>query len=146
MHALSVNNDARTAPDDLAIADRSRAADLEPLLGKIEAHRADQGAGAEREHHSDRAIGPRPPEPERSPDDQRRRGQGAPAERRPQGQWPRLGSTGIATLVDRPRRRACSVSTMSRPNGVSDTGINLKLPSPSGMPMIVKHINTPVIR
>ena len=35
---------------------------------------------------------------------------------------------------------------MSRPNGVSDTGISLKLARPSGIPMIVTHISTPVIR
>ena len=35
---------------------------------------------------------------------------------------------------------------MSRPNGVSETGTSLKFASPSGIPMIVMHITTPLIR
>ena len=38
------------------------------------------------------------------------------------------------------------MSTISRPNGVSDTGISLKFARPSGIPMIVMHIAIPLIR
>ena len=38
------------------------------------------------------------------------------------------------------------MSTISRPNGVSDTGISLKFASPSGIPMIVTHIKMPPSR
>ena len=34
--------------------------------------------------------------------------------------------------------------TISLPSGMSDTGTSLKLAMPSGMPMIVMHIATPV--
>lgn len=56
----------------------------------------------------------------------------------------RDSSSGRATWLAYPRRRACSRSTMSRPNGVSETGISLKFARPSGMPMMVRHISTPV--
>ena len=47
---------------------------------------------------------------------------------------------GLARAARRPRPRrasASSIGTISRPNGHSETGISLKLPSPSGIPMIV---------
>jgi hypothetical protein len=34
------------------------------------------------------------------------------------------------------------MSTISRPNGVSETGISLKFARPRGMPMIVRHMST----
>ena len=51
-----------------------------------------------------------------------------------------------APMIDFPRARASLIETISRPNGSSETGISLKLASPSGRPMIVKHRSTPVIR
>ena len=38
------------------------------------------------------------------------------------------------------------MSTISRPNGVSEIGISLKFARPSGIPMIVMHIAMPLIR
>ncbi len=46
----------------------------------------------------------------------------------------------------RPMARAWSMLTMSRSIGSSETGISLKLASPSGMPMIVTHSTTPATR
>src|SRR5262245_29331837 len=56
------------------------------------------------------------------------------------------GPVGTVTCVAYPRRRAWSRSTTSRPKGVSETGMSLKFASPSGIPMMVRHISTPVMR
>src|SRR3954470_11038027 len=37
------------------------------------------------------------------------------------------------------------MSTISRPNGVRETGISLKFAKPRGMSMIVRHMSTPVM-
>src|SRR5687768_15892633 len=56
----------------------------------------------------------------------------------------RDGLAGMATCALYPSRRAWARSTTSRPNGVSETGISLKFASPSGIPMIVRHMRSPV--
>ena len=38
------------------------------------------------------------------------------------------------------------MGTISRPSGVSEIGTILKLARPSGMPMMVRHMRTPVTR
>src|SRR3954470_22232102 len=56
------------------------------------------------------------------------------------------GSSGTATGGVRPIARACSIVTMSRPKGSSETGMSLKFARPSGIATIVKQSRTPVMR
>src|SRR3954471_4833925 len=57
-------------------------ADLRSLFPEVERHRADQRAGAEREHHPDRAVRPRPRQPQERAQHERRRGKRATSESR----------------------------------------------------------------
>ena len=56
-------------------------AELRALLREVEAHGADQRPRAEGEHEPDDPVRPGPGQPEQRADDQRRRGERAPAER-----------------------------------------------------------------
>jgi alpha,alpha-trehalose phosphorylase len=64
---------------------RGAAADLQTLLGEIEADRAHEGAGAEGEHHAHGAVRPRAGQAQQRADDERGRGERAPAQRRCHG-------------------------------------------------------------
>src|SRR4051794_6920921 len=99
-----VEAEVRQRPGGEADGDGPRSADLSALLGEIEAHRADQRAGAEGEHEPDETARPRSRPTEEAPDDEGRRGQRAPSER---GRH-LTGSSGNASSSARYRRRAPS--------------------------------------
>ena len=107
---------------------RGAAADLQALLGEVEADRAHEGAGAEGEHDAHGAVRPRAGQAQQRADDERGRGERAPAQRRCHGMMgagcgrsERAARTS-ARGVRAPDSRASRASEIATPTSVSAAG------------------------